>query len=273
MLTLPKEYAPRDLVIPTRFAATAQFLVDAGMIVTDDDSAFAEGWYNTPARTGGKNAAVNVPGLFRIPGSKITTDRLRAFFEWQIYDGGGTLEDFHRTSHEIEYTVRLAALPNQSVIPYQIHDVASCFKSFLADLDGGLLGSINVFEGLRKVVLPQRLRKSTDSADLEWKCVGVAEGEEDEEPIDPRHIARILCGIKCAAKRYLILAVFGLLAYFMADDAPLDQRCVFARPPSTGIPVPDGMRESCFPARVPHDARMTAEFSAASLRHLCSARS
>jgi hypothetical protein len=175
-----------------------------------------------------------------------------------MYDGSGSVDHMRRHSQEIEYTVRLGTLPNQSVIPYQIHDVASCFKSFLADLDGGILGKLDIFEGLRKVVLPQRPRRmSADSADLEWKCIGIPGSDDEEEKIDPKYIARILTSIECAASRNLILAVFGLLAFFMADDSSAEQLYT-GNTTSTGIPVLDEMRNSCFPA-VPSDARMTAE--------------
>jgi hypothetical protein len=169
-----------------------------------------------------------------------------------MYDGGGTIEDARKRSEEIEYTVRLPLLPNANVIPYQVHDVASCFKSFLGDLNGGILGSLEIFEGLRKVVLPQRQRRVSESMDLEWKC----RGDEDSEPVDPKHIARILCSIQCAASRNLIMAVFGLLAFFMVDDSPLEE--LYEWGSTTGIPTMDEMRENCFSGATV-DARMTAE--------------
>jgi hypothetical protein len=259
VLALPQEYSPCDLVIPTRFAATAQYLIDAGVEVrmSDDesperaeDSGVDENQQCRQRRP--RKRRLELPGLFRIPGSKVTTERLRAYFERQMYDGGGTVEDARRRSVEIEYTVRLPLLPNANVIPYQIHDVASCFKSFLGDLNGGILGSLEIFEGLRKVVLPQRVRKSTESADLEWWCIG----DEDLEPVDPKHIARILCSIECAASRNLIMAVFGLLAFFMVDDEPFHEMYNVGH--STGVPAMDEVREFCLQSPAT-DARMTAE--------------
>ena len=254
VLSLPREHTPCDLVIPTRFAALAQFLVDAGVETGppfSDDSAWDERGETKWVEERGVER-VHIPGLFRIPGSKVTTDRLKSYFERQMYDGGGTVEDAKRRSVDIEFTVRLPLLPNANVIPYQIHDVASCFKSFLADLDGGILGSLDIFEGLRKVVLPQRPRKSTHSADLEWKCRGAP---SEHESVDPKHIASILCSIECAASRNLIMAVFGLLAFFMVDDSPeqpYEQRM------DSGVPGLKEMQENCF-AMGNGDTRMTAE--------------
>lgn len=275
VLSLPNEYTPCDLVVPTRFAATAQFLVDAALTEARQEQREKASYkalraerrehresmgnlydgYESEESEEKVVGKINMPGLFRIPGSKVTTERLRNYFERQLYDGGGTVEDVRRRSTEIEYTVRLPLLPNSNVIPYQLHDVASCFKSFLADLNGGILGSLDIFNGLRKVVLPQKLRKSTDSSDLEWKC----RGAEVHEPVNPDHVARILCSIECAASRNLIMAVFGLLAYFMMDDSrePMHPS-TYTKRTIHAVPGLDELRDNCLPASR-DDGRMTAE--------------
>ncbi|KIW03536.1 uncharacterized protein PV09_05297 [Verruconis gallopava] len=265
-LALPNEYAPCDLVIPTRFAATAQFLVDACFQgddlrmgnPTDRDIIYEDHGQQWKLKVLTTGAYVNVPGLFRIPGSKVTTERLRTYFERQMYDGGGNVEDIRRQSQNIEYTVRVATLPSQSVLPYQIHDVASCFKSFLGDLDGGVLGSLEIFEGLRKATLPRSRRKSLESASLEWKCIGLGLDDEHDD-VDPKDIARILCSIECAAKRNLILAVFGLLAFFMVDDSPSVHPHEHKLHISSCEPAMDEMKNCCFPSAASPDAGMTAE--------------
>ncbi|TLD27914.1 hypothetical protein E2P81_ATG06260 [Venturia nashicola] len=198
VLCLPMEFAVCDLVIPTRFAACGQFLVDFG---------------------------IQVPGLFRIPGQTRTITALKDHFLGHLY-----LDSF-TTPHQqdIEVTVRLAALPSQSVVAYNIHDVASTFKFFLGELDGGILGSVDVFESLRKVLLPntntkagRSKEKEKERTSLEWVCRGIDTevNEEEDDGMEVRWVARVLCGIECAQRRNLILGVFGILAMLKQD--PVD---------------------------------------------------
>ncbi|KAF2397644.1 hypothetical protein EJ06DRAFT_129961 [Trichodelitschia bisporula] len=197
-LTLPDEYTVTELVIPTRFAATAQFLADYGG---------------------------DVQGLFRIPGQQKTVIALREHFASHVY-----FDEYAIASpDEIESTVRLACLPSQAQIPYTIHDVSSTFKQFLNDLDGGILGSVDIFESLRHVLLPipapeQQGSPRKKSRDFEFKCRGLGMSPRSstpvsEERLNARLIARILCSIECPQRRNLIFSVFGLLALLEADSS------------------------------------------------------
>lgn len=133
--------------------------------------------------------------------------------------------------------MRLAALPSQSVVAYNIHDVASTFKFFLGELDGGILGSVDVFESLRKVLLPNTGTgggKEKERTSLEWACRGIDdENEEEDDGIEARWVARVLCGIECAQRRNLILAVFGILAMLKQD--PVDS--VMGSPSRSPFPL------------------------------------
>lgn len=167
-----------------------------------------------------RDIGAQVPGLFRIPGQTRTITALKDHFLGHLY------LDSYTTPHQqdIEVTVRLAALPSQSVVAYNIHDVASTFKFFLGELDGGILGSVDVFENLRKVLLPNTSAgegKGKERASMEWACRGIDdENEEEDNGIEARWVARVLCGIECAQRRNLILAVFGILAMLKQD--PVD---------------------------------------------------
>lgn len=226
VLCLPMEFAACDLVIPTRFAACGQFLVDFGEFAHSLFSVGRRCW----KESGGwdemrvnKSTGTQVPGLFRIPGQTRTITALKDHFLGHLY-----LDSF-TTPHQqdIEVTVRLAALPSQSVVAYNIHDVASTFKFFLGELDGGLLGSVDVFESLRKVLFPSPKTstgggKERGRTSLEWACRGIDTEvkEEVDDGIEARWVARVLCGIECAQRRNLILAVFGILAMLKQD--PVD---------------------------------------------------
>jgi len=113
----------------------------------------------------------------------------------------------------VEVTIRLAALPSPSTLPYNIHDVASTFKHFLGELHGGILGSVDVFESLKKALMPLKMRDE----DLDFQCVGLNDG--DGEIVNTKWVARVLCSVECAQRRNLIFAVFGLLASLKQDPA------------------------------------------------------
>jgi hypothetical protein len=210
ILSLPREYAPCDLVVPTRFAATGQFLVDAGTSsIPLKMIEYQPGTTVVVTNVLKKGAGCDVPGLFRIPGQTRTIQALKEHFMSHMY-----LDDFVSTREsDIEVTIRLACLPSQSALPYNIHDVASTFKYFLGELDGGILGSVEVFESLRKALIPSI--KPTYS-DLEFRCRGLDEEEQDDF-VNAHWVARILCSIECTQRRNLILAVFGILALLKQD--------------------------------------------------------
>lgn len=171
--------------------------------------------------------------MFRIPGQTRTITALKDHFLGHLY-----LDSFTTPrQQDIEVTVRLAALPSQSVVAYNIHDVASTFKFFLGELDGGILGSVDVFESLRKVLLPNTGNsggKEKERTSLEWACRGIDdENEEEDDDIEARWVARVLCGIECAQRRNLILAVFGILAMLKQD--PVDS--VMGSPSRSPFPL------------------------------------
>lgn len=261
VLVLPSDFAPCDLVIPTRFAATAQFLVECGMCsgITTTPAYILEGNRVFETTMLKKDVAFDVPGLFRIPGSKVMVGRLRAHFQRQMFEG-----EVGRQDGEVEFTVRLGLLPCQATVPYQAHDVASCFKSFLGDLEGGILGSVEIFEGLRKVVLPassRSPRKRGDSVDLEFSCRGV-DVDDAESDINPKNIARVISGIECASSRSLILAVFGLLAFFKAPelrDSFNVAEHIHNRNLSTSTYSQMEQVRSSLSLRLSNESRMTAE--------------
>lgn len=199
-----------------------------------------------------EDIGTQVPGLFRIPGQTRTITALKDHFLGHLY-----LDSF-TTPHQqdIEVTVRLAALPSQSVVAYNIHDVASTFKFFLGELDGGILGSVDIFESLRKVLFPNTNTntstgegKEKGRTSLEWACRGIDTevNEVENDGIEARWVVMIFCGIECAQRRNLILAVFGILAMLKQD--PVDS--VMGSP----------KRERAFPVTFSDALReLTAEF-------------
>lgn len=92
-------------------------------------------------------------------------------------------------------TVRCPTLPSH--LKYDVHDVASAFKRFLAGVPGGILGSLALFNAFVSIQnqlhtdpkLPARYAKQ----------------------IRPRLIALAIATLKSQYRRELICAVFGLL--------------------------------------------------------------
>jgi hypothetical protein len=136
----------------------------------------------------------------------------------------------------IETTTRFAALPNPITgCPYNIHDVASTFKHFLGELHGGILGSVDLFESVRKA-LGMAVKETTRKQDDDWdfSCRGIA---TDDEKANLRWVASSLANVECAQRRNLIFAVFGLLAHVKHDRArPRDS---FLTPPRRHSPQMD----------------------------------
>lgn len=155
---------------------------------------------------------------------------------------------------DIEVTVRLACLPSQSVVAYNIHDVASTFKFFLGELDGGILGSVEVFESLRKALITSR--RKTERESLEWACRGIGD-EEEEEVVNPHWVARVLCGIECTQRRNLILAVFGILVMLKQD--PVDS--VMGSPTRRRFPLTfsDALQELSLNSQPATNERMSSK--------------
>jgi hypothetical protein len=147
----------------------------------------------------------NVPGLFRINGQQKTIAALKKHFLTHMYPPHSSSDD-----SDVEVTIRLAALPAPSTLPYNIHDVAGTFKLFLGDLRGGILGSMDVFESLRKALVPVKFKED----DLDFQCRGL---DEEFTASNAKWVAKVLCSVCCSQQRNLIFAVFGLLAQLRQD--------------------------------------------------------
>ncbi|KAI9816779.1 MAG: hypothetical protein M1827_001424 [Pycnora praestabilis] len=115
IVVLPQEYAAAVLTLPICFAATATYLSQHGYMT---------------------------PGIFRVPGQLSTVNALYDHYAQQF-------EQAQKTQDEVQQTVSSGLLPTH--IPYNVHDVASVFKKFLAGVPGGLLGSLALFQALKDI--------------------------------------------------------------------------------------------------------------------------
>lgn len=133
-------------------------------------------------------------GVFRIPGSvRVVND----------------LYEFYCADHaagDVANTVRSPNLPTH--ISIGVHDVASCFKKFLAGLPGGVLGSLSLFDAL--VAINSQLY-----CDPEFS-------RTKQSKIRARLIALAVGTLRSQFRRELICAVFGLLCLLgrAAEMAP-----------------------------------------------------
>jgi hypothetical protein len=163
------------------------------------------------------------------------------------------LEPCTSREQDIEHTLRLGALPSPLVVSYNTHDVASLFKHFLSDLQGGVLGSVDLFDSLRKALG----MKISSEDDMDFQCRGLGGGEERSL----RWVGRILCNdIKCHQRKNLIFAVFGLLAHLKHDRPPRDS-FGFA-PPIRDLPFRH-RKSWCISAQIQHhcgESKSDSEF-------------
>lgn len=109
-------------------------------------------------------------------------------------------------TEEVANTVRSPNLPAH--IDIGIHDVASCFKKFLAGLPGGILGSLSLFDALIAI-------NSQLYTDPEFS-------RTKQSKIRARLIALAIGTLRSQFRRELICAVFGLLCLLgrAAENAP-----------------------------------------------------
>ncbi|KAI1008050.1 hypothetical protein K3495_g180 [Podosphaera aphanis] len=158
LLYLPSDFAAENLNVPTCFRALAQYLVDHG---------------------------TTTKGLFRIPGSHTTINEL---YNYYCCNYG------HRET--VSGTVRCPTLPDH--IKYDVYDVASTLKKFLAGLPGGILGSLTIFNAFISI----KIQMDEDP-----------ERNESKHRLDrARMIALAIMSISSRYRRDLIAAVFGLLS-------------------------------------------------------------
>ncbi|KAF2418463.1 hypothetical protein EJ08DRAFT_654300 [Tothia fuscella] len=207
---LDAKYAIAPLVIPARFASLMDFLLLHGRCE---------------------------PGIFRINGQLKTIAALKEYFLRQMhpYLSEGDEAD-------IEVTIRLATLPNSVTLPYNIHDIAGTFKLFLDELRGGILGSVEVFESLRKALVPIKDKED----ELDFQCRGL---EDEFTKSNAKWVAKVLCTVGCSQRRNLILAIFGLLAFLKQDQIGLE-RCDSLLPPQFAYSLSLAIQNHCSQSQV-----------------------
>ncbi|KAJ9638863.1 hypothetical protein H2199_006723 [Coniosporium tulheliwenetii] len=170
LLQLPPQVAAAKVAIPTRFAATAAYLVQHGRSAT---------------------------GTFRIPGKQRVITSLYNHFT----DHAKAAE---ASDSYIELTIRASTLP--SAVSFDMHDIASTFKKFLAELPGGIIGSLRLFDAIRYIMT----LKYDENENL----------GPNEVSTNAKYIAFSLLKLESSHRLALISAVFGLLAY-LAEDASI----------------------------------------------------
>lgn len=100
-----------------------------------------------------------------------------------------------QAGEDVASTVRSPNIPAH--IDVSIHDVASCFKKFLAGLPGGILGSLSLFDAL--IAINSQL------------CTDPEFSRTKQSKIRARLIALAIGTLGSQFRRELICAVFGLL--------------------------------------------------------------
>lgn len=179
---LPKGFAPsEELLVPSRFAALAQYLIDHANEYT---------------------------GVFRKTGHKPTLTKLHDYFV-------NALINAPHGKLSISPAIVPATIPYDS-IGYTIYEVADCFKLFLQDLPGGILGDASLFEALRKNLPPVQLKPA--DLELDFRCGGI------EEAVDAEKIAKILRDSSGRERRNLILLIFGVLAVVRNNNAQIEAK-------------------------------------------------
>ena len=131
---------------------------------------------------------MTTPGIFRISGQKTTVDALYSWYS------NLCIEDEH--DQKVLRTLGNGALPkNLQVNP---HDVASLLKRFIGGLNGGLLGSVELFKTVYGAL-----------TNLERQP---GQSEETFTALKSQIIALLISSIPNAKQMHLICAFFGLTA-------------------------------------------------------------
>ena len=137
-----------------------------------------------------------------------------------------SLLDASESPTESSQPIVSASLPTHGT-GFSIHEVAECFKLFLSDLPGGILGDTALFEALRNGLPALRLEK--DELDLDFSCGGV------EERVDGKTIAKILRDSSGRERRNLILLGFGVLAIVRNGEEKDRSRSSHSRRSKSGL--------------------------------------
>jgi RhoGAP domain len=124
-------------------------------------------------------------GIFRIPGSHATVNALYNHYASQDEDG-----------ESVNGTVRYPTLPEH--IKYDVHDVASAFKKFLAGLPAGILGKAWLFNAFASI----HYQLDADPERTKTK----------QSKVRARMIALAIASIVPQSQREFICAVMGLLS-------------------------------------------------------------
>ena len=133
------------------------------------------------------------------------------------------LDDGRNGPFQVEMTIANPTLPTD--IPFTIHDITSVYKKFLAGVDGGILGSLTLFNALKEVIEPSGV------------CI---ENILDASSIlTASRIAEIIMEIESRDRYFLITAVFGLLAYIKEREG--DVESVEGRKKKEGANNPEKM--------------------------------
>ena len=136
----------------------------------------------------------NASGLFRIPGQTRTVNAIYKHFSLQLESG-------KNASSSIELTIANASLPSH--ISFTLPDIASVFKKLLADIDGGILGSLALFYELKNITTTSHITPDTCHTSTSYET--------------SFYIAEILLKAESCDQLSLIAAVFGLLSYLKKD--------------------------------------------------------
>lgn len=192
ILALPPDFAADRLSLPTCLSATASYLLEHGTV----------SWKGELERTADRQTGCNAPGIFRVSGTATTINELYRYFDHQFSDAG--------SPSKVEATVGMGHLPSEP--DYALPDIASLFKKIIIGLPGGLLGSLELFEALRSIVLTWRPDPKLSAA--------------DPVRLRGRLIALAIFSVTSVYRVYLIQAVLGLVAYFgfEADKAQEAER-------------------------------------------------
>jgi len=192
ILVLPPDFAADRLSLPTCLSATAAYLLENGM----------SSLTSKLLRQADSQAGCNAPGIFRVSGTATTINELYRYFDHQFSDAG--------SPSKVEATVGTGYLPSDP--EYTLPDIASLFKKIIIGLPGGLLGSLELFEALRGIVLTWRPDPELSAA--------------DPIRLRARLIALAILSVTSVYRVFLIQAVLGLVAHFgfEADKAQAAER-------------------------------------------------
>lgn len=138
-------------------------------------------------------AGRNAPGIFRVSGQATTINALYDFYDHQFYHAG--------SPSKVEETVGPGMLPTN--IEHSVPDVASVFKKILIGLPGGLLGTLELFEAVRDILLNL--------------CLEPELSDSESTILRAKLIALAISSLSSAYRIHLIQAVLGLAAYFGSE--------------------------------------------------------